>query len=98
MVYCSQNLSPRTVLTVRAALALPLKEAFGLDFEHNHFKMLAKGAFRMKPPVPKIVPSWSLDDALLRSARLGSLGLIKQPGSGRLYSFWLLLLLTEPVS
>ena len=70
LVYCSQNLSPRTVLTVRAALALPLKEAFGVDFEHNHFKMLAKGAFRMKPPVPKIVPSWSLDQALQRLQKM----------------------------
>lgn len=70
LVYCSQNLSPRTVLTVRAALALPLKEAFGVDFEHNHFKMLAKAAFRMKPPVPKVVPSWSLDQALQRLQRM----------------------------
>ena len=26
--------------------------------------MLAKAAFRLKPPAPKIVPSWSLDEAL----------------------------------
>ena len=70
LVYCIQNLQPRTVLTIRAALALPLKEAFGIDFENEHFKMLAKAAFRLKPPVPKIVPSWSLDEALHSLERL----------------------------
>ena len=64
LVFCNQNLSPRTVLTIRAALALPLNEGFGIDFEHRHFKMLAKAAFRRKPPEQKIVPTWSLDDAL----------------------------------
>ena len=64
LVHCGQDFSPRTVLTIRAALALPLNEGFGINFEHNHFKILAKAAFRKKPPAPKVVPSWSLDDAL----------------------------------
>ena len=69
LVYCRQNLEARTVLTIRAGLSLPLSEGFGIDFEHRHFKMLAKSAFRKKPPVAKVVPSWSLDDALLALAR-----------------------------
>ena len=64
LVDCSQKLSSRTVLTIRAALALPLLEGLGIDLDHRHFHMLAKAAFRRKPPVPKIVPSWSLDRAL----------------------------------
>ena len=35
-----------------------------MDFDNEHFKMLGKAAFRLKPPAPKIVPSWSLDEAL----------------------------------
>ena len=57
-------MAPRTILTHRAALALPLGEGFGIDFEHKHFSMLARTAFRQNPPKPKIVPSWSLDEAL----------------------------------
>ena len=64
LVHCSQELSPRTVLTIRAALALPLLEGLGLDLDHRHFHMLAKAAFRKKPPMTRVVPSWSLDDAL----------------------------------
>ena len=64
LVFCSQSLSPRTVLTIRAALALPLLEGMGISLEHRHFQMLAKTAFRRKPPAPKVVPSWSLDQAL----------------------------------
>ena len=69
LVHCHQTCSPRTVLTIRAALILPLNEGFGIDFEHKHFRMLAKAAFRKKPPAQKIVPLWSLDDALKALAR-----------------------------
>ena len=64
LVSCKASLAPRTILTHRAALALPLGEGFGIDFEHKHFSMLARTAFRQKPPSARIVPSWSLDDAL----------------------------------
>ena len=64
LVSCKTSLAPRTILTHRAALALPLGEGFGIDFEHKHFSMLARAAFRQKPPSARIVPSWSLDDAL----------------------------------
>ena len=64
LVHCSQTLASRTVLTIRAALALPLLEGFGIDLDHRHFHMLAKAAFRRKPPTTRVVPSWSLDDAL----------------------------------
>ena len=69
LVHSRQNFQARTVLTIRAALALPLNEGFGIDFEHKHFRMLAKTAFRRKPPAKKIVPSWSLDDALKSLSR-----------------------------
>ena len=64
LVSCKASLAPRTILTHRAALSLPLGEAFGIDFGHKHFSMLARAAFRQNPPKPKIIPSWSLDDAL----------------------------------
>ena len=69
LVYCNRNLSSSTVLTIRAALSLPLSEGFGIDFEHKHFSMLAKAAFRKKPPAQRVVPSWSLEDALRALAR-----------------------------
>ena len=64
LVHCSKGLSARTVLTIRAALALPLLEGLGIDLDHRHFHMLAKAAFRKKPPMTRVVPSWSLDEAL----------------------------------
>ena len=64
LVSCKASMAPRTILTHRAALALPLGEGFDIDFEHKHFKMLARSAFKQNPPRAKIVPSWSLDDAL----------------------------------
>ena len=69
LVHCNRNLSSSTVLTIRAALSLPLSEGFGIDFEHKHFSMLAKAAFRKKPPAQRVVPSWSLEDALRALAR-----------------------------
>ena len=57
-------MSPNTFLVHRALLALHLREDFGIDFEHKHFSMLARTAFRQNPPKPKTVPSWSLDEAL----------------------------------
>ena len=69
LVHCSKKLASSSVLTIRAALALPLSEGFGLNFEHKHFAMLAKAAFRKKPPAQKVVPSWSLDNALKALAR-----------------------------
>ena len=64
LVHCSQTLAARTVLTIRAALALSLLEGLGINLDHRHFHMLAKAAFRRKPPTTRVVPSWSLDDAL----------------------------------
>ena len=59
LVYCSKELSARTVLTIRAALALPLLEGLGIDLDHRHFHLSAKAAFWKKPPMTRIVPSWS---------------------------------------
>ena len=60
----SETLAPRTVLVHRNTLKLSLKEVFGVDFDHEHFSLPAKAHFRRKPPSAKIVPTWSLENAL----------------------------------
>ena len=69
LVHCHQKFEARTVLTIRAGLSLPLSEGSGIDFDHRHSKMLAKAAFRKRPPASRVVPSWSWEDALRALAR-----------------------------
>ena len=69
LVHCHQKFEARTVLTIRAGLSLPLSEESGIDFDHRHSKMLAKAAFRKRPPASRVVPSWSWEDALRALAR-----------------------------
>ena len=64
LVHISKTLAPRTVLVHRNALKAPLELAFGIDFNHNHFSLLAKSHFRRAPPAKKIIPVWSLEEAL----------------------------------
>ena len=64
LVHLSNSLAPRTVLVHRNALRLPLELAFNVDFDHKHFSLLAKAHFKRAPPKKRIVPSWSLEDAL----------------------------------
>ena len=52
------------MLIHRNALKLPLELAFALDFGHEHFSLLAKAHFRRAPPPKKLVPTWSLEEAL----------------------------------
>ena len=61
----SKTLAPRTVLVHRNALKLPLELGFNIDFSHNHFSLLAKSHFRRAPPKKKLLPSWSLEKALV---------------------------------
>ena len=61
----SKTLAPRTVLVHRNALKLPLELVFGIDFSHSHFSLLAKAHFRRAPPKRKLIPSWSLEKALV---------------------------------
>lgn len=75
LVHYHQKLESRTSLTIRTALALPLHEGFGIDFEHKYFRMLAMSGFRKRPQIAKVVSSWSLDDSL-KALRLGRLSLL----------------------
>ena len=61
--FCSQALSPRTILTTRTALALPLPEGVGISLEHRRFLRLAK-LLSEEIRQPKVVRSWSLDQVL----------------------------------
>ena len=62
-----RTLAPRTVLVHRNALRLPLELAFNVDFDHKHFGLLAKAHFRRAPPEKQLLPSWSLEDLLLKN-------------------------------
>lgn len=59
-----RRLSPRTIISYRASLALPLRVAFGIDVSDPEFSLLAKAQFNIRPPVPKRIPEWSLSTAL----------------------------------
>lgn len=58
------GLNTRTVVNYRGALALPLKTAFLIDFNHESFNLLTRSQFIENPPQPKKIPSWSLDVVL----------------------------------
>ena len=58
------QLSARTVVNYRATLALPLRSAFGIDFEHESFSLLTRSQFLQKPPATKKIPAWSLNVVL----------------------------------
>ena len=55
------RLNSCTVINYRGALALPLKNAFQIDFEDESFNFLTRSQFLQNPPQPKTIPSWSLD-------------------------------------
>ena len=57
-------LSPRTIMFHRASLALLLWTGFKIDVSSREFFLLVKAQFIGRPPVPKIVPEWSLTTAL----------------------------------
>ena len=59
-----KQLSPRTVLSYRNALVLPLKSIFKIDFSHEAFSLLARSQFIARPPVRKSIPQWPLQDVL----------------------------------
>ena len=60
----NSNLSPRTVLSYRAALALPLKLGFDIDIKDNVFSLLARAHFLSRPPTKRLVPQWDLNSVL----------------------------------
>ena len=62
--HLGKSLAVKTVLVHRNALRLPLEAAFDIDFSHDHFSLLTRAQFLRNPPKQKIVPSWSLEEAL----------------------------------
>ena len=63
-LFVEKGLSPRTVMCYRASLALPLKVGFGINTADQEFSLLAKAQFLARPPVKKLVPRWSIAEAL----------------------------------
>ena len=43
---------------------MPLSRGFGIDFKDEDFSLLARAQFLKNPPKQKLVPQWSLDEAL----------------------------------
>ena len=58
------KLGARTIVNYRGCLALPLRTAFHIDFNHECFSLLTRSLFLQNPPIRKKIPSWSLDAAL----------------------------------
>ena len=58
------GLSHHTALSYRNSLKIPLDIAFRINTSDPEFDLLAKSHFLANPPTPKIIPSWSLDDAI----------------------------------
>ena len=62
--FIERNLSPRTVLSYRASLQLPLSEAFKINFSDDEFRLLSRAHFLNRPPVKCLIPQWSLGPVL----------------------------------
>jgi len=59
-----RKLQPRTILTHRAALALPLSLSFDINTSDKEFSLLSKAQFLSCPPAQPRLPTWSLNKAL----------------------------------
>ena len=56
--------SSLTIKAYRNALKLPLSKGFGIDFSDEDFAHLARAQYLDNPPTSKVVPQWSLEEAL----------------------------------
>ena len=65
--------SHHTALSYRNSLKIPLDIAFKINTADPEFDLLAKSHFLANPPTPKIVPSWSLDEAMSSLRSKGNL-------------------------
>ena len=63
-LHSTLNLNARTIINYRGCLALPLKTAFKIDFDHESFGLLTRSIFIKNPPARKKIPNWSLEAAL----------------------------------
>lgn len=70
-----KKLCSRTIMSYRAALALPLKIAFNIDTSDIEFNLEARGTFNRRPPNPRITPSWSISEVLNRLSSPPFIGL-----------------------
>lgn len=59
-----KKLSPKTILGYRNSLALPIRLAFKINLNGEHFRLLTRSQFIAKPPRNKIIPQWSLNHVL----------------------------------
>ena len=74
-LFQQSRLAPSTIMSYRASLVWPLHEAFGVDFSHPDFSQIAKGFFHLRPPAPKTVPQWDLEQVLKYYESLESVNL-----------------------
>ena len=63
-IFSSNSYSPRTILSYRTALSLPLKLAFDIDFSAPEFSLLSRAQFNDRPPNARLIPQWCLDTVL----------------------------------
>lgn len=59
-----KNFASQTIAAYKSALALPLKEAFGLDLSDPHFTLLLKSLFLERPPKRSPELRWNLTKVL----------------------------------
>ena len=69
----SKELSPNTILAYKNSLRIPLEKGFGISFADIEFNLLAKAQFLTNPPTPKLIPQWSLEEALSVLSKKGNL-------------------------
>lgn len=59
--FVNEKLSPKTIQVYKGALAIPLREGFGINTADQEFSLLIRAQFIERPPTKKILPKWSLD-------------------------------------
>ena len=77
----NSGFSHHTALGYRNALKLPLDAGFGINTGDKEFDLLAKSHFLFNPPRPKIIPAWSLDDAMNSLQSKGNIDLLPKEES-----------------
>ena len=64
MLSSRRKLAPATVSMYRSALAKPLRLIFNIDVSVEPFNDFIKALFNLKPTVPQVRVTWSLDKVL----------------------------------
>jgi hypothetical protein len=63
-LYSVKKLSAKTILGYKNALQLPLQLGFHINTLDKEFQLLSRAQFIQRPPVPKIIPKWSINHVL----------------------------------